>query len=204
MKITINMTTREVRVAESIVNKYAPIDQEAYKISSSKEEEFKWGKASVKRSGENTIFTVDMKSDFVVDSIDAANEFIAPVISFFKLMKGSIAAYKAKLAKWSKTEDEILHEVAGKSVQMYAKRWTTFIVFFEQMEDWVEVKPGVKKLEKVIVHKMIENGADIEAFSARAEKEGRSFVFLTYADNRANVTNLEGAKEFFEDHKACW
>lgn len=204
MKITINMTSREVRVAESIVNKYAPLGEEAYHITANKEEEFKWGKASVKRSGENTIFTVDMKSDFVIDSIDAANEFIAPVIGFFKLMKGYIAAYKAKLDKWSKTEGEILCEVAEKSVQMYAKKWTTFIVFFEHTEDWVEVKPGTKKLKKIIAHKMIENRDDIETFAARAAKEGRNFVFLTYADDQSSITDLDGAKAFFEDHKACW
>lgn len=203
MKITITMSKRETRAIENLVNKHVPIDSTAITIKN-EHSEAKWGYADLKTTTEKSMFTMDMKDDFVIEVLGFFDEVISPIVPMVKHMTYLFGDFKKRIAKWSKTEDEILREVAEKSAQMYVKRWSTFIVFFEHMEDWVEVKPGTKKLKKVIVHKMVENGVDIEAFAARAAKDGRSFVFLTYADDRANVTDMEGAKAFFEDHKACW
>lgn len=204
MKITVTLNSREARIIENLVNRYAPLDGEAYHITSSKEEEFKWGAASLKKTGDNYIGNITMKTEFFADAIEAANEFAAPVISFFKLMKGSIAAYKAKMAKWNETEADILLKHAHHVLEKEAKSHTVFLAFVTREEDWVEVKPGIKKLMTVTSVRDIMDRNDIVRHAEKADKAGNAYVFVTYADSMGSVTDLDGAMNFFEDHKACW
>lgn len=203
MKISITLTKRETNSIISIANRYAPIDAPVTNLKD-EDKSFKWGRATSKVADGAATITFGMKEDFTIDVLQASDELVQPIMAFAKAVKGMFSSFKAKLEKWEDTPAEVLRKDAEEMLNREAEHHTTFILFIDRVDEWIEVKPGIKKLMPVTRSRLILSEDEIDYYVNKAVDAGAPWVFGTYADGVGTITDEDGAAKFFEDHKACW
>lgn len=178
MKITINFNNKETNTIERLVNKYAPISDECMKIEDD-HYDHKFGVMDVKRTEDGTDMSIDLKADFVIESLKFLDDIMQPIMTACKSLKFLFEGAKERFKKWSDNEEDMWNLVAK---SLGEKSTDTKIIGLIKHYDWVQIDERTKKLDTVWSHYPVASEEDLANCIKEAGENEVRFVKIGHGD----------------------
>ena len=183
MKIRFELTTAE---SKAIATATAEITGENIDFVKEENSQHKWGSASKN----NGILEVEFKTEFVLDCIDSIKPFIDMVKGLIPAFKGLCKQAQDRMSKWTSGNLRELSPETAKN--LWEKNGHDIVVVAGySTHDWVEFKPGLRKLTEVGVHTPIFDRKRMEEI-LESDKDSKFYIFRSDGSFR-EATIIEAA-----------
>ena len=170
MKIRFELSNIESETIVNTINSMAEENFSLDKFNEAKKESYKWGSASK----ENGIIELELKTEFILDCIDAVKPFADMAKGLIPAVKSLLEQAQNRMSKWTKDIREISQEVAK---DLWEKNGHDIVVVAGySTHDWVEYKLGYRKFMEVGVHTPIVKKSELEKI-LESDKDAKFYIF---------------------------
>ena len=163
----------EINPTESIALTTATAEITGETIDFLKEEEshHKWGSASKN----NGVLEIELKSEFILDCIDAVKSFAIMVKGLIPAFEGLFQKAQDKMSKWTSVD---LRELTTESAKVIFENYDGDIVVVANHSnwEWVDTAPNIRKKVEVCYHTPITKKTEMEEILA-SDKDAKFYIF---------------------------